>query len=551
MSLPVIAAADSAIGHGAAHENFEAGFKNLIAGGNAAAVRERYLERLLKVRYRTELYLEAFETDVRKGVPLSEMESYEKLLAIHPVRDTADAEATFIYRRALETAWSGTAPAADLKVCQSVLKEIFDWIQERPEEDRLIISDWIDEIEQMAQPEAANDKSAKGRKIASTVPSFNFTEYNFGHQDNLSQMFKKHKEEIRQNARATLHWKDKELEDTIASYKFSRVPHSREVASLATSAAAAIMSAPPAAAPDAAPSEAAPPVAAPPVSVPPVSAPPTAHNLPSTAPAAPDAATKPAQTPMIYRPSIGKDGSFDGEHMYSQNFAFTFDDGPHPQNTDRVIDIATNYSDNINPHGVPLTFFWLELWAPKYPQQIARAKSLGFVMNNHSWTHLDFSKKEAPPHFYHEVVEANAALKAQFGVQPVLKSDAFPFYRCPYGACIYAHHYAGVPEVRKMIADLGLIHVLWNVDSTDWANVKNPERTRDITIAQLEKTENGVTAIGHGVILMHDIKPRSPDAFRMILDWIKKKNESGAHITLVPVTTAIAQANGTVARSMR
>ncbi|MGZ3721910.1 MAG: hypothetical protein ACXVA9_03195, partial [Bdellovibrionales bacterium] len=84
-------------------------------------------------------------------------------------------------------------------------------------------------------------------------------------------------------------------------------------------------------------------------------------------------------------------------------------------------------------------------------------------------------------------------------------------------------------------------NIYWKIDSNDWANKKNPERTTALTIAQMEAKGGD-----HGIILMHDFWPRSPDAFRMILDYIHKRNDGGEHLTLVPVTAALAQANGGV-----
>lgn len=472
----------------AQNPDFEAGFKKHLGGKRAKAVRERYLERVLKVRYRTQAYLDAFEKDLRKGLPLAEMKTYANFLAMHPVQEEADEEGIYIYRRLLETAWSNSSTDAERRTSLATLDEIYNWIKERPEEDRIVISDWIDRVEDMYKgfDNSMRETETQSRKIASALPTFNFSQYNFGHQNNLSQIFKKHADDIQKNAASALKWKDPTADAMIAVYN-GAIVKKREIAS------------------------------------------------------------------TIYKASEGPEGNFDGERMAPQTFAFTFDDGPGSAVTDRILDIATGYKDTINQKGVPLTFFSLVENALRFPVQIARIKSLGFMLNNHSWTHPKFNviekKRDFAKRAYHEVVEADQELRRLFGVQPVTKSDKIAYYRCPYGSCIYPHDHLGIPAVRKLIADLGEMHINWAVDSADWANNKRPERTRDITIAQMERwnDKTKTTEITHGVILMHDIPlhPRTPDAFRMVLEWIKQKNAQGAHITLVSVADAIAQVNGT------
>jgi len=242
---------------------------------------------------------------------------------------------------------------------------------------------------------------------------------------------------------------------------------------------------------------------------------------------------------IIYKPSIGREGSFSGIDLPLGHFVQTFDDGPHITGSDHVMNIALAYRDDFNPNGVPLTFFWQVVNTLPHPDKVARAKSLNILMNDHSWNHPMSYGKLSGDALKKQITDADVVLTKAFGTQPVIGTSKIPFYRCPFGECIYHNHDRGMPEARQLIADLKEIHILWNIDSTDWASInrKNPDRTAMLTINQMR-------AEHRGVILMHDIQPLTPVAFSKVLDWVKSQNETTrAGITYVSVKQAIDEVN--------
>lgn len=60
--------------------------------------------------------------------------------------------------------------------------------------------------------------------------------------------------------------------------------------------------------------------------------------------------------------------------------ALTFDDGPWPVTTDKVLDI-------LQQHQVKATFFVLGRNIPNFPQQLQRVANEGHAIGNHSWSH--------------------------------------------------------------------------------------------------------------------------------------------------------------------
>lgn len=68
--------------------------------------------------------------------------------------------------------------------------------------------------------------------------------------------------------------------------------------------------------------------------------------------------------------------------------ALTFDDGPHPEITPRVLDLLASY-------GVRATFNVMGYNALQHPELLVRAVALGHEIGNHTWTHLDLGETDA------------------------------------------------------------------------------------------------------------------------------------------------------------
>ena len=63
-----------------------------------------------------------------------------------------------------------------------------------------------------------------------------------------------------------------------------------------------------------------------------------------------------------------------------KSIALTFDDGPHPENTPRILDI-------LKDKGVKATFFVIGKNAEKYPDLLRRIDAEGHIVGNHSYSH--------------------------------------------------------------------------------------------------------------------------------------------------------------------
>lgn len=64
--------------------------------------------------------------------------------------------------------------------------------------------------------------------------------------------------------------------------------------------------------------------------------------------------------------------------------ALTFDDGPHPVYTPRLLDV-------LDRHGARATFFMVGLQAQRHPEIVERVAAAGHAIGNHSWDHPSFA----------------------------------------------------------------------------------------------------------------------------------------------------------------
>ena len=122
--------------------------------------------------------------------------------------------------------------------------------------------------------------------------------------------------------------------------------------------------------------------------------------------------------------------------------ALTFDDGPDPEATPRVLDILA-------AHGARATFFMVGRRAEAHPDVVARAASGGHALANHSWDHASFVRFDRGSR--EEQLRRTAAALGPRGV---------PLFRPPFGE----QNLNSLRDARRA----GFQVVAWDVVSEDW-----------------------------------------------------------------------------------
>lgn len=198
-------------------------------------------------------------------------------------------------------------------------------------------------------------------------------------------------------------------------------------------------------------------------------------------------------------PSAAANGNIDGKTFPVGTFALTFDDGPNPKHTMKIV-------AELQKAGVKGTFFWIASNVKEYPSVVKAVQGAGMPVENHSWNHAKLTDPADLARFrsslQHEIVESTDLETKIFGVTP-------KFFRTPYGAGTYD------AKIRAMIAKKDMIHVRWNVDSVDWGD-KNP-------VTVLARVLEQMKGVKRGIILFHDRQPHTAGVVKTLLAQVKSK----------------------------
>src|SRR5580700_8778568 len=78
--------------------------------------------------------------------------------------------------------------------------------------------------------------------------------------------------------------------------------------------------------------------------------------------------------------AVGVPAAAETQNAVDRTVALTFDDGPHPELTPRLLDILAQEK-------ICATFFVIGECAARSPEIVARAYGAGHEIGNHSWSH--------------------------------------------------------------------------------------------------------------------------------------------------------------------
>ncbi|MBU2993515.1 polysaccharide deacetylase family protein [Octadecabacter sp. 1_MG-2023] len=178
--------------------------------------------------------------------------------------------------------------------------------------------------------------------------------------------------------------------------------------------------------------------------------------------------------------------------------AMTFDDGPHPTHTPRLLDM-------LRERGLRATFYLIGNRVVQYPQIARRIAEEGHEIGNHSWSH-PFLNNYSDRSAILEIDQTTNAIFQVTGRPPVT-------FRPPYGAF--------TRRQRTLLHDTrSLPTILWSVDPQDWRRPGSNVVANRI----LSHTQQG------GIILSHDIHRGTVDAMPQTLDGLTAR---GLHFVTV------------------
>lgn len=188
---------------------------------------------------------------------------------------------------------------------------------------------------------------------------------------------------------------------------------------------------------------------------------------------------------------------------------FTFDDGPSPVNTPKVLDILAR-------HKIRAVFFMVgemvESKHKKVPAIIERILREGHVIANHTMTHKDLCRVKEDTAI-REIDDGKAAIERAANIPLV-------WFRAPFGV--------RCDRLEAQLAERQTDHFHWDLDPQEWKH-NNKQKTIDYVTGSLRRIRE------RNVLLLHDIKAVTVAALPEILAWLDAENARRAKANQPPI----------------
>lgn len=187
-----------------------------------------------------------------------------------------------------------------------------------------------------------------------------------------------------------------------------------------------------------------------------------------------------------------------GTRLPKKTLVLTFDDGPHPRYSKKIVEILKKY--DIQP-----IFFHVgknlgkvtdkgEVKLSRTAKVSKQLLASGAILANHSYSH-QILPKLSDEQVEQEISQTNSLIKEISGADTIM-------FRAPYGA--------RNEGVLAQIKSLNLHSIMWNIDSKDWADPV-PTSIAKRVVDEVEKYKKGI-------ILFHDIQKQTVEALPLVLD---------------------------------
>jgi peptidoglycan-N-acetylglucosamine deacetylase len=171
--------------------------------------------------------------------------------------------------------------------------------------------------------------------------------------------------------------------------------------------------------------------------------------------------------------------------------AMTFDDGPHSENTPRLLDL-------LKQRKIKVTFFIRGQFAALYPDIMKRMAAEGHEIGNHAWSHPYLQTMDEDG-VAEELEKTHEIIVQLTGVTPKIMRPPYGFFT--RNQIFWASH------------KVGYKCILWSVDPTDWA-VFNATHVKSQILAHI---------VPGSIILSHDVHNTTVDAMPETLDALAAK----------------------------
>jgi peptidoglycan/xylan/chitin deacetylase (PgdA/CDA1 family) len=192
--------------------------------------------------------------------------------------------------------------------------------------------------------------------------------------------------------------------------------------------------------------------------------------------------------------------------LNEREIVLTLDDGPRPKGTADVLDILAREC-------IKATYFIIGRNAREFPDLLKRVQAAGHTIGTHTQNHPLFFDRAAVGRIEKEVQDGIASVESVLGPGSVA-----PFFRIP--------GLLRSDTVESHLASKGVM--LWSTDvvAHDWKRRINEAGIVRRALDRLEAKGN------KGILLLHDIHPRTVAALPLLLRELKRHNYRFVHVTV-------------------
>jgi peptidoglycan/xylan/chitin deacetylase (PgdA/CDA1 family) len=185
-------------------------------------------------------------------------------------------------------------------------------------------------------------------------------------------------------------------------------------------------------------------------------------------------------TAQIYGPTVCR------EPGAGDRICLTFDDGPNPEQTPRLLDLLDRYD-------AKATFFLIGEWALREPELIRETVARGHAIGNHTFTHPTMPAHGAK-RIREELRRCREAVEASGETFSTI--DGAALMRPPYGR--------RRPGTLRTMREEGYVPITWSITGYDWRAHTTAKRI----------TKRALKSKGGDIILLHDGSNEEPAADR-------------------------------------
>lgn len=170
----------------------------------------------------------------------------------------------------------------------------------------------------------------------------------------------------------------------------------------------------------------------------------------------------------------------------------TFDDGPNPETTSRILDI-------LKEHNEKAIFFLIGQRIAEHPELVKRISDEGHTIGNHSFSHSNLFPLFRTKKVQEELEKTNTLIKEITGKECNL-------FRPPFGVTN--------PNIAKAVNRLGMRAIGWSVRTLDTVADK------DLVLEKMKRANPGE------IILLHDTKEQTVE---ILEDYLRSTMDADEH----------------------